>query len=89
MACIAVHDAWNDLTGVSDRLVDAVSAVGDVDTIAGRVRDHLDAGADHVLVSSSAADMTEAVDQLERLAPALHEVASARTGAADAVAGAG
>jgi len=36
--------------GGSDRLVDAVVAWGDVDAVAGRVRDHHDAGADHVCV---------------------------------------
>jgi len=36
--------------GGSDRLVDAVVAWGDVDAIAGRVRDHRHAGADHVCV---------------------------------------
>ena len=34
----------------SDRLIDAVVAIGDVDAIVRRVRDHLDAGADHVCV---------------------------------------
>ena len=34
----------------SDRLIDAVIAWGDVDAIVGRVRQHLDAGADHVCV---------------------------------------
>jgi probable F420-dependent oxidoreductase len=34
----------------SERLIDAVIAIGDVDTIVGRVRAHLDAGADHVCV---------------------------------------
>jgi len=32
----------------SERLIDAVIAVGDVETIVRRVQDHLDAGADHV-----------------------------------------
>jgi probable F420-dependent oxidoreductase len=36
--------------GGSDRLVDATVAWGDADAIAGRVREHLDAGADHVCV---------------------------------------
>ena len=34
----------------SDRLVDRIVAWGDADAIAGRVRDHRDAGADHVCV---------------------------------------
>lgn len=36
--------------GGSDRLVDALVAWGDLDTIAARVREHHDAGADHVCV---------------------------------------
>ena len=53
---------WDDadLTGEgSDRLIDAVIAWGDVDTIVGRVRAHLDAGADQVCLQlrvDSAAD---------------------------------
>ena len=40
-----------DLAGEgSDRLIDAVIAIGDVDAIVARVRAHLDAGADHVCV---------------------------------------
>jgi probable F420-dependent oxidoreductase len=36
--------------GGSDRLIDAAFAWGDASSIAGRVREHLDAGADHVCV---------------------------------------
>ena len=36
------------LGGGSDRLIDAVTAHGDLDDVVRRVRDHLDAGADHV-----------------------------------------
>jgi probable F420-dependent oxidoreductase len=36
--------------GGNDRLVDTICAWGDVDTIAARVKAHLDAGADHVAV---------------------------------------
>jgi probable F420-dependent oxidoreductase len=36
--------------GGSDRLIDAAFAWGDVSSIAGRVREHVDAGADHVCV---------------------------------------
>jgi probable F420-dependent oxidoreductase len=35
-------------SGGSDRLIDAVVAWGDLDAIAGRIREHFDAGADHV-----------------------------------------
>jgi len=42
--------------GGSDRLLDAVIVRGDAAAIAGRVREHLDAGADHVCVQLRAAD---------------------------------
>ncbi|XVQ11339.1 TIGR03620 family F420-dependent LLM class oxidoreductase [Spirillospora sp. CA-255316] len=58
--------------GPSDRLVDAVLAWGDETAVAKRLRAHLDAGADHVLVHPFAPDLTSTVDQLERLAPALN-----------------
>ena len=52
----------------SDRLIDAVVAWGDVDTIVERVRAHLDAGADHVCVQlraeSSADPATAAYAEL-------------------------
>lgn len=71
-----------DLTaGLSDRLVDAIFAWGDETAIAKRIQEHLDAGADHVLVhpltrdhlltQPAVDDVSVAVDQLERLAPAL------------------
>ena len=44
---------WSDediASDGSDRLIDAVVAWGDVDAIVGRVKTHLDAGADHVCV---------------------------------------
>ncbi|AYY13095.1 TIGR03620 family F420-dependent LLM class oxidoreductase [Actinobacteria bacterium YIM 96077] len=40
-----------DVSDLSDRLVDAVTAWGDADAIAARVQAHLDAGADHVVLS--------------------------------------
>jgi probable F420-dependent oxidoreductase len=40
----------------SDRLIDATIAWGDVEAIAGRVREHLQAGADHVCVQFVSAD---------------------------------
>ncbi len=57
--------------GGSDRLVDAIVGWGDEEAVAGRVREHLDAGADHVAVQSYADGGAAAVTQLERLAPAL------------------
>ena len=62
----------DDLSGNgSDRLVDALVAMGDEDAIAARVRAHLDAGADHVAVQPVASSPAETMVQLERLAPAL------------------
>jgi hypothetical protein len=41
----------DDLLGQgSDRLVDALVARGDVEAVSNRVKDHLDAGADHVCI---------------------------------------
>jgi len=57
--------------GGSDRLVDAIVAWGDEQAIAARVREHLDAGADHVAVQACAAEPATALAALERLAPAL------------------
>lgn len=42
--------AQSDIDNESDAIVDAVVAIGDVDAIVKRVKDHLDAGADHVCV---------------------------------------
>lgn len=56
--------------GGSDRLVDAIVAWGDADAIARRVREHLDAGADHVLLQPLG-DLAQALQQLEVLAPAV------------------
>ncbi len=44
----------------SDRLIDAVVAWGDVDAIVGRVKAHLDAGADHVCVQLRAESSADA-----------------------------
>ena len=40
-------------------MIDATVAWGDVDAVASRVREHLDAGADHVCVQFVAADETD------------------------------
>jgi probable F420-dependent oxidoreductase len=62
-----------DITEVSDRLVDDVIAHGDEAAIAARIGEHIAAGADHVLVHPVGEDLTTVVDTLERLAPALLE----------------
>jgi probable F420-dependent oxidoreductase len=54
----------------SDRLVDDVVAWGDADAIAGRIRDHHAAGADHVCIQPLAGDPSGAVQQLRELAAA-------------------
>ncbi|MFD5249513.1 TIGR03620 family F420-dependent LLM class oxidoreductase [Amycolatopsis sp. NPDC058340] len=63
-----------DIDGVSDRLVDGLTAWGDEEKIAGRVKELVDAGADTVLVTPDGDDLASIVDQLERLAPALKAV---------------
>jgi probable F420-dependent oxidoreductase len=57
--------------GGSERLVDAIVAWGDEAAITGRVREHLDAGADHVAIQAYSENASAALAQLERLAPAL------------------
>jgi probable F420-dependent oxidoreductase len=56
--------------GGSDRLVDAIVAWGDAAAVARRVREHLDGGADHVLLQPLG-DLNAALRQLESLAPAV------------------
>lgn len=72
-----VRLGWNEddiAEGGSDRLVDAIVAWGDVDAIRRRVRDHLDAGADHVSVQPLTEDPRAIpMAQLRELAPALLE----------------
>lgn len=46
----------DDIAGPSDRLVDAITAYGDLDAIEERVRGHLAAGADHVCLQVVGAD---------------------------------
>jgi probable F420-dependent oxidoreductase len=57
--------------GGSEQLVDAIVAWGDEEKIAQRVREHLDAGADHVAVQAYAETADQALAHLERLAPPL------------------
>ena len=60
-----------EITEVSDRLVDAIVGHGDPATIAAKAREHLAAGADHVMIMSTGTDFTAGIDQLVRLAPTL------------------
>jgi probable F420-dependent oxidoreductase len=58
--------------GGSDRLVDALVAWGDEDAIVARVREHRDAGADHVCIQAVAGGGDGLPrDEWRRLAPAL------------------
>jgi len=58
--------------GGSDRLLDALVAVGDADEVAARVHAHLDAGADHVCVDPLGRASDEVpVESLARLAEAV------------------
>jgi len=57
--------------GGSDRLVDSIVVWGDEATIAARVQEHRDAGADHVCIQVLTGGMDFPRDQWRRLAPAL------------------
>jgi probable F420-dependent oxidoreductase len=59
-----------EIAQVSDRLLDALVGYGGAAAIAAKVREHLAAGADHVMVMPTA-DFADGVDQLEQLAPTL------------------
>jgi probable F420-dependent oxidoreductase len=64
-----------EIAEVSDRLLDALVGYGGPAAIAAKVREHLTAGADHVLVMPTA-DFAVGVDQLEQLAPTLARLTS-------------
>ncbi len=58
--------------GGSEDLIDATFALGGVDIVAARVREHLEAGADHVCIQViTDSDADACVPQLETLAPVL------------------
>ena len=67
--------AEQEITEVSDRLVDAIVGYGDAARIAAKAGEHLAAGADHVMVMPTGTDFAGGVDQLEQLGPALAELA--------------
>jgi len=62
------------VTTVDDRVIDATIAYGDEAAIAERLRAHLAAGADHVLVNPVGADLPAITDTLTRLAPTVREL---------------
>jgi probable F420-dependent oxidoreductase len=62
---------WTDPKAASDRLVDAVVAWGDLDTIVGRVAEHHDAGADHVCLQVLRSDRDLPLTEWRELAAAL------------------
>lgn len=63
--------------GGSDRLVDAIVAWGDEESISARVRAHLDAGADHVCIQALSAERRGVpFDQWRNLAPAMRDLAA-------------
>ena len=65
----------SDISSGSDALIDAVVAWGDVDRVALRVREHLDAGADHVCVQVRGDDeLDPCLTELGELARALLEL---------------
>lgn len=70
----------DDLDDQTDKFFDAVAVAGSPQQVAQRIIEHLDAGADHVLISAFG-DLASVTDQLQRLAPALHAAYTHRTGA--------
>jgi alkanesulfonate monooxygenase SsuD/methylene tetrahydromethanopterin reductase-like flavin-dependent oxidoreductase (luciferase family) len=65
----------DEVAAVSDRLVDALSGHGSPERIAALIREHLDAGADHVALIPGGASVGASLEQLEVLAPALADLA--------------
>lgn len=64
-------DDWADPKRPTDRLVDAIVAWGDLDTVVAKIREHHAAGADHVAVQVLRGDREIPVPEWRQLAPAL------------------
>ncbi|MEU6676513.1 LLM class F420-dependent oxidoreductase [Streptomyces sp. NPDC046925] len=65
-------DESDVVVGGSDKLADGMVAIGDTQELAARVQQHLDAGADHVLVQVLGEDASsDPMPTLRELAPAL------------------
>jgi len=68
-----------ELASGADRVVDAVIAYGGPDEIAAKAQEHLDAGADHVMISPALPGYDRGIEQLEWLAAVLTSTAPLRT----------
>ena len=62
---------WADPRAASDRLVDAIVAWGEIDTVADRINAHHEAGADHVCIQVLRADREIPTTEWQQLAAAL------------------
>jgi probable F420-dependent oxidoreductase len=65
------EEDWADPKAASDRLIDGVVAWGDVETVARRIGEHHDAGADHVCIQVLGASRDLPLTQWRELADAL------------------
>lgn len=63
--------------GGTDSMIDARFALGSASSIAERVKAHLDAGADHIILVTLGATLNETVNQLELLAPSINDLPAA------------
>jgi alkanesulfonate monooxygenase SsuD/methylene tetrahydromethanopterin reductase-like flavin-dependent oxidoreductase (luciferase family) len=75
-----------EVAELSDRLVDALVGNGPPDRIAALVREHLAAGADHVALIAPGVSVEDDLEQLERIAPALTDLAGAGSNESSALA---
>jgi len=74
-ATIARLGYTGDPAAVGDRLIDAIYGYGDAHAIVAKVREHLAAGADHVMLMLPINDdFATGVEKFVRLAPALTEI---------------
>jgi probable F420-dependent oxidoreductase len=64
-----------EVADLSDRLVDGLIGNGPPDRIAALVREHLEAGANHVALIPPGSSVEDDLEQLERIVPALADLA--------------
>jgi probable F420-dependent oxidoreductase len=70
--------AQADITAATDAVVDAVMAYGTPEAIAARVREHLVAGADHVMLTPVVQDFSVGIEQAIAMSSTIHAVTDAR-----------